>query len=120
MRPFIALVTVLAGLVAAHASDDPAADFRKADKALNETFRQIERRLADDPDAKARLVQAQRSWISFRDAECDFQSGGADGGSVAPMVVATCKAALTSERDDQLKAYLDCEEGDLACPVPSE
>lgn len=120
MRLTVTLAFTLAGLGAAWASDDLSADFQQADKALNETFRQIEHRLADDPGAKTRLVHAQRAWIAFRDTECAFQSSGEDGGSAAPMVIMACQTALTAERTEQLKAYLNCEEGDLACPVPSE
>lgn len=116
----IALVTLPLLAVAALADSDPGADFQKADKALNATFRQIQNRLSDDADGKARLVKAQRAWIAFRDAECTFQSSGEDGGSAAPMVAASCKATLTAQRTRQLKAYLNCQEGDLACPVPAQ
>lgn len=120
MRLTLAVIAALSAITLAHAADDPASDFEKADERLNESFRQIEQRLADDPDAKSRLVHAQRAWIAFRDAECIFQSSGDDGGSAAPMIVAVCKATLTSARNAQLEAYLNCEEGDLACPVPGE
>lgn len=123
MRITAAVAVTLLGLSTAHASDDPLADpfagFKKADKELNETFKQIEHRLADDPAAKDRLVHAQRAWIAFRDAECTFQSSGEDGGTVAPSIVALCQTGLTSDRTDQLKVYLNCEEGDLSCPVPA-
>lgn len=121
MRCLILAITTLQLLGgAALADSDPAADFQKADKTLNATFRQVEHRLSDDADGKTRLINAQKAWISFRDAECTFQSSGEDGGSAAPMVVAACKAALTTERTKQLNAYLGCQEGDLACPVPAE
>lgn len=107
-------------LSAALAQSDPAADLQKAGKALNETFRQIEHRLAQDPAGKERLIKAQRAWIEFRDAECTFQSSGEDGGSAAPMVAAACKANLTEDRTRQLENYLNCEETDLACPVPAQ
>jgi uncharacterized protein YecT (DUF1311 family) len=106
-------------LAATAALADPGSDLKKADQALNQTFRKIQKRL-DDEAGKARLVKAQRAWIAFRDAECTFQSSGDDGGSAAPMVAAACQADLTRDRTRQLKAYLNCQEGDLACPVPSE
>lgn len=103
----------------AFADDDPAADLQKADKALNETFNHVEARFAHDVNGKARLVHAQRAWIAFRDAECAFQSSGDDGGSAAPMIIAACRTTLSDERTKQLKTYLNCEEGDLSCPVPA-
>lgn len=99
---------------------DPASDFKKADQALNQTFKQIQKRLADDASSKARLVKTQKAWIAFRNAECTFQSSGDDGGSAAPMVATACQAELTKNRTKQLKTYLNCQEGDLACPVPAE
>jgi hypothetical protein len=35
------------------------------------------------------------------------------------MVVAECRQELTEARTRQLDAYLHCQEGDLACPVPA-
>lgn len=120
MRFAVVLAAILSGTIASFASDDPAADLKKADHELNLTYKQIEARLADDHAAKSRLIHAQRAWIAFRDAECTFQSSGDDGGSIAPMIVATCDTALTTDRTQQLKAYLNCEEGDLSCPVPAD
>ncbi|MEQ1938996.1 lysozyme inhibitor LprI family protein [Mesorhizobium sp. CN5-321] len=121
MRRLVMAFAALPLLAAAALADsDPGADFQKADKALNSTFRQVQSRLSDDSGGKARLVKAQRAWIAFRDAECTFQSSGEDGGSAAPLVVASCKAELTTQRTKQLKAYLNCQEGDLACPVPAQ
>lgn len=102
------------------ASDDLSADYKKADQALNQTYKDVEKRLVDDPNGKIRLISAQRAWIAFRDAECAFQSSGEDGGTAAPMVVAACRTSLTTARAAQLKGYLNCQEGDLSCPVPSK
>lgn len=94
-------------------------DFSAADKKLNASFREIQKRLADDADGKARFVKAQRAWIAFRDAECAFNAGNSSGGSIYPMLVASCKKDLTEQRNKQLRTYLSCEEGDLSCPVPA-
>ena len=64
------------------------------------------------------LVDSQRAWIAFRDAQCAFQSSGVAGGGAYPMTLALCKAPLTCERVKQLKAYLACDEGDLNSPAP--
>lgn len=94
-------------------------DFAKADKQLNAHYREIEKRLADDDDAKKLLITSQRAWVKFRDAECNFSASGTAGGSVHPMTVAICREKLTTERNKQFSEYLNCEEGDLSCPVPS-
>lgn len=95
------------------------AALKKSDQTLNELYKQIEARLSDDADTKKLLVQAQRDWIRFRDAECDFQTAGAAGGSVVPMLVAQCMDDLTQSRIEDFESYLNCEEGELSCPVPA-
>ena len=96
------------------------AAFKAADKELNATYRQIEGRLGDDPDAKKLLVAAERAWIAFRDAECAFSASGAEGGTIYPMTVSSCQTDLTTARTKDLTAFLHCQEGDSGCPVPAE
>ena len=100
---------------------DECADaaFKTSDKKLNDLYKQIEARLTDDADTKKLLVQAQRDWVKFRDAECNFQTAGAAGGSVVPMLVAQCMDGLTQSRIKDFEGYLNCEEGDMSCPVPA-
>lgn len=95
------------------------AAFKKSDKKLNELYKQIEARLKDDADTRKLLVQAQRDWVKFRDAECSFQTAGAAGGSMMPMLVAQCMDILTQSRIKNFQGYLNCEEGDMSCPVPA-
>ena len=113
---------MIAFLVAtsALADDTPENGFQSADKALNATFGEIRKRLSGDQNGMAKLVQAQRAWIAFRDGECRFQSSAVDGGSIAPTIATICRTELTNERTRQLQHYLQCEEGDLSCPVPRE
>jgi uncharacterized protein YecT (DUF1311 family) len=92
--------------------------FKKSDAELNKLYKEIEARLKDDPDTKKLLVTAQRSWVAFRDTECDFQASGSSGGSVAPMIYSMCLDGLTKRRIEDFGGYLQCEEGDLSCPVP--
>jgi len=129
LKPVIAAAILLAALPAAAQQDCPddsqaglnqcAGDaYKKADAALNATYRQVMARLKDSEAAAKSLVAAQRAWIAYRDAECDFISSGVEGGSARPMIVAQCLEQLTARRTDDLKALLNCEEGDLSCPVP--
>jgi uncharacterized protein YecT (DUF1311 family) len=92
---------------------------KKSDTELNALYKQVEQRLKGDGETKARLVAAQRSWIAFRNAECKFMASGADGGSIYPMISDECFDGLTKKRIEDLKAYLNCPEGDSACPLPS-
>jgi uncharacterized protein YecT (DUF1311 family) len=95
--------------------------FTEADKKLNDAYKQIEGRLKDDAASKKLLVDAQRAWVAFRDAECNFQGGPPDmAGTIYPMVIAECKQAVTDDRLKDLQGYLNCQEGDASCPVPAQ
>ncbi len=74
-----------------------AASFRKADAALNNTYRQIMSRLKNDENAKRQMTAAQRAWIGFRDAECAFAASKVAGGSAYGMAVTSCKEELTGD-----------------------
>lgn len=95
-----------------------AQEKKAADDELNRLYKQITARLKDNPEAKQLLVKAQRAWIGFRDAECNFSASGVEGGSVYPLIYGNCVTVLTKARVETFKTYLKCKEGDLSCPVP--
>ena len=95
-------------------------EFKAADAALNATYGQIVARLAGETDARQLLTKAQRAWVAFRDAECKFSASGAQDGSIQPMIASACQTGLTKARTEALRRYLDCQEGDLSCPVPAQ
>lgn len=92
--------------------------FKKSDAELNKLYKQIEARLKGDAATTKLLVTAQRAWVAFRDGECNFQSAGASGGSIGPMIHSMCLDGLTQSRIKDFQGYLKCEEGDTSCPVP--
>jgi uncharacterized protein YecT (DUF1311 family) len=95
------------------------ASLGESDKKLNELYAQIEARLKDDANTRKLLVQAQRDWTKFRDAECNFQTAQSAGGSIMPMILAQCIDGLTQTRVKDFEGYLKCQEGDTSCPVPA-
>ncbi len=133
MRAFVAsLAFVSAGLSGAAAQEncaDPQTQtdmticavkkYEQADGELNAAYKEITKRLKDDPETGKLLVAAEKAWMGFRDAECTFANSATVGGSIHPMLVAQCREAITRKRVDDLKVYLNCEEGDMSCPVPA-
>ena len=93
-------------------------DYREADEKLNRTYKELVGSI-DDNWASA-LRDAQRAWVTFRDAECEFQSMGWAGGSGRPAVQAGCLTRVTNERTKVLKELLECDpenyKGALECP----
>lgn len=93
-----------------------AAQYQTADKKLNQTYQDAIKR-ATPPQAQL-LKKAQQVWITLRDSDCEFVGSGVQGGSVQPMVVNQCLADKTIEREAWLASLLQCEEGDVSCPLP--
>ena len=97
-----------------------AADFQRADKALNDAYREVLRRLAGDERKKLLLRSEEQAWVPFRDAECKCAVSSTENGSIYPMESLICLADETRKRTKAIDAYLHCEEGDLSCPVPAQ
>ncbi len=90
-----------------------ASKFEKADKAMNERYVKLMRRL--DPGDQVKLRQAQVAWIAYRKKWCEFETNGL--GSVRPTIFAGCLERLTEDHIKYLDYQLTCKEGDLSCKV---
>jgi uncharacterized protein YecT (DUF1311 family) len=87
--------------------------FKQADKELNAAYGRLLAKIS--PAGQSALREAQRTWLHFRDQECDFETLGSIGGSVHSMVILICRTNLTRLRTEQLVAQFECKEGDLTC-----
>ena len=90
--------------------------YQAANKELNETYQNALKRAA--PTQQALLKKAQTAWIAMRDADCALISSGTEGGSAQTMIANQCLADKTAEREAFLASLLQCEEGDMSCPLP--
>jgi len=93
-------------------------DFSAADAKLNETYQNLIS--ASDANTGQLLQGAQRAWIVFRDAECEYTTAGSEDGSIHPMEVSECLTRLTNDRIAQLAATKNCDDGDVDCTSPDE
>ncbi|AIR01900.1 lysozyme inhibitor LprI family protein [Pluralibacter gergoviae] len=93
-----------------------AGEYQAADKKLNDTYATVLQRATGE--TKARVKTAQQKWIALRDADCALVASGTEGGSVQPMIRSQCLTEKTVERTAWLESLLNCEEGDLSCPLP--
>lgn len=113
-----ALVALAALPVAAQAqtqlemNQQAQADYTLADARLNAVYTRVMHDLA--PSRRPLLIVAERDWITYRDAECAYQTFGSIGGSIHPLEVLTCRTELTRARAQTL-ARSDCRQGDPAC-----
>jgi uncharacterized protein YecT (DUF1311 family) len=84
---------------------EAAADFAKADAALNKLYTKVLAAL--DDEGKKKLKAAQRAWVVFRDAEADLQADTeARGGTLAPLIYDSTRTTLTNERIKTFKEML--------------
>lgn len=90
-----------------------AAEAKKADADLNLAYSKLTKKVSEA--GKAKLVEAQRAWIKWRDAQCAFDTLGTIDGSIHPLEVAVCEQELTKLQTQRLNRHLDCEEGDPSC-----
>ncbi|MGB3797075.1 MAG: lysozyme inhibitor LprI family protein [Alteraurantiacibacter sp.] len=92
-------------------------EFEEADEALNiqwndtaARMRRLDAAITVDDDRPGyfdQLLTAQRAWLSFRDNHCASVGYYARGGSLEPLLIATCKTELTLTRTDQLRALVE-------------
>lgn len=82
-----------------------ADEWAVADSILNDTYQAVIRII--EPERVDALREAQRAWVRFRDAECEFQASQFGGGSIAPMIELLCRADLTRKRIADFDAVLN-------------
>ncbi len=89
-------------------------DFLAANGAQAAVLKGLDRGLAA-PD-RQRLRTAQKTWIAWRTAQCEFETGSSRGGSAHEQARWRCAAKLTRGRTAALDKLANCPEGDIACP----
>jgi uncharacterized protein YecT (DUF1311 family) len=76
-------------------------ELRRNDAQLNVAYSRLLKKL--DPNRRAKLQKAERAWVAFRDAQCDYEGSESEGGSIQPLEIAACKTELTKARIAQLR-----------------
>ena len=52
---------------------------------------------------KTLVAAAQRSWARYEDAECHLEAWPSRGGSIQPLIYATCERTLLVSRINQIR-----------------
>ncbi|MEM5495624.1 lysozyme inhibitor LprI family protein [Hoeflea sp. AS16] len=95
-------------------------DYEKADAGLNALWpdivaaaKQNDEYVAGQvegtgvPTTFEALLAAQRAWLKYRDAQCEYEAYEVFGGTMQPMVGSLCLARLTRERIELLSRSLE-------------
>ncbi len=93
-------------------------NYEKADAELNRVYKRIQKVYKDDEEFLSKLKISQRTWIKLRDADLEMHfpkdNKQAQYGSVYPMCHSGVSTALTLQRVEYLKQWLEgVEEGDV-------
>jgi len=83
------------------------AEYASADKKLNTIYNSY-RNLLDDKGKKS-LLAMQKQWINFRDLACKHEAAYFEGGTVQPMVFASCMRNLTEAQTKLIQDWLERE-----------
>ncbi|WP_106640743.1 lysozyme inhibitor LprI family protein [Allosphingosinicella vermicomposti] len=95
-----------------------SAEYEKADQALNAAWREalavVRSQDKDDippgdtrPKGEAKLREAQRAWITYRDAHCVVQGYQARGGTAETLINLGCLTSATEQRTKELQALYE-------------
>ena len=74
----------------------------KVDQELNQTYQSALKRWNEDPN-REELRQAQRAWVSYRDAACKAEADLYKGGTIMPSIEMHCVIRLTRQRIAEIK-----------------
>ena len=91
------------------------AEFKIADGKLNQVYRQVLNEMAESVKdrgssagtARQELVNAQRTWLQFRDSECGARYTLFMEGTIRSVTALQCKIDLTNERIANLQWWVD-------------
>ena len=92
-------------------------EFEEVDAALNAQWyitaaemkaldAEIDRASDRQPGHFETLLEGQRAWLRFRDAQCLMESFQARGGSMQPMMDSQCRTYMTNLRIQQLREMI--------------
>lgn len=85
-----------------------AEETNKQDKRLNSAYKKVLKSLSSK--RQAQLKKAQRAWVAYRDAECEYLHDP-DGGTLAGVISANCYMDKTAQRATELESSM--EEGNV-------
>ena len=90
---------------------------KEADAALGKSYSDLMATLS--PKEKTALRAAERAWVTFKEAMCEFVGLSRDGGSMQGMTVSMCLADMADEQTLKLNWQLKCRVDGTVGPPPS-
>ena len=79
-------------------------DLQRSRDRMQSLLRELRSRL--DSESRRGIDSVQRRWDAYSRAQCRWEGAAYDGGSMRPMIEASCLAQRTEERIAVLKPFL--------------
>lgn len=81
-----------------------AESYKAADSRLNRVYRQLNSSLSGEQRSK--LVDAQETWIQYRDRNCSFETFGNRGGTGYSTFLLGCLERMTKQRTRDFEQFM--------------
>ena len=94
--------------------------YKAADAALEQAYLDLTVRLNEGSASAKLLGEAEDAWEKYRDKHCAFVASATEGGTVQSTILSQCLTDTTEARAQEIRAQLNCVEGDLACVSPQQ
>jgi uncharacterized protein YecT (DUF1311 family) len=82
-----------------------AESYKAADSRLNQVYRQLTSKLRREERSK--LVDAQETWIQYRDRNCSFETFGNRGGTGYSTFYLGCLERMTKQRTSDFEQFMN-------------
>lgn len=82
--------------------------YRESSRKLNAAVAAVRKALADDKTRLPYFNGAHRSWLAFRNADCDLDASSVHGGSMLWSIAYACRERLNSARATHLDEFAGC------------
>jgi uncharacterized protein YecT (DUF1311 family) len=103
--------TTLHAQTQAQINSDACSAYKKADAALNDTYKKIQTEYSKDTLFLQKLKSAQRAWVAYRDAHLEALYPAVDKQAEYGSMYTTCRCAalqeVTEQRTKELQKWLD-------------
>lgn len=78
--------------------------YKAADRRLNEVYRQLSSTVRGEQ--KSKLIEAQETWIQYRDRNCSFETFGSRGGTGYSTFLIGCLERMTKQRTADFQRFM--------------
>lgn len=82
-----------------------AQEYQQADQKLNKLYKSYTAKLTSAQ--RKQFIDIQKSWVNYKDKDCQYAAQAYKGGSMYPLVLNECLTEKTEDRIDDLENYLE-------------